>query len=85
MMRMELHTVENTSVLIEGLEAARVVGEDVTVGVVSEIFRELHKAFRVVEHTARKGEAAGRHRGETEAVIQRVVVAIKEPRLDLRV
>jgi hypothetical protein len=67
------------------VECARVVSEDVTVGVISEVFRELHEAFCVVKHTARKGKAAGRHRGETGAVAHCVVVAIEEPRLDLNV
>lgn len=62
-------TVENTSVLVESGEIARVVGEDVSVGVVGEVLGKLHEAFRVVEHAAREGQGASRHRGEAVAVV----------------
>jgi hypothetical protein len=71
--------------LIKSVEGARVVSEDVAVGMVSEVFCELHKAFCVVEHAAREGEAAGRHRGETGTIVHSMVVAFDEPRLNLGV
>ena len=69
--------------MIQSLKSAWVVSEDVAVGVVSEVFSELHEAFRVVEHAAREGEGTGCHRGETVGVVQRMVITFDEPWLNL--
>lgn len=56
--------------------------ENVAIRAVRKIFCEFHEAFSVIENAAGESETASGKRSKT-AVVERILVALEEPGLDL--